>query len=342
MLMIGELFIVGFYGKSIPQWVKDFATQYGIGGVVLFDYSCQIKCYENNIGSPEEVHQLCQEIHELPTSPLVFIDQEGGLVSRFKENKGFAPLPSQHQINLMQHEDKYKILMTSYKEMQWLGVNYNFAPVIDINYNPNNPSIGLRERSYSEDICNVVANTLLVDEVAKKCHIGLCLKHFPGIGGAEVDSHNQIMDLSHGLVLEQENLFYELAPKVNGNALLVSHAIINQWDKNLPITTSLSAIKRLRDRLPHTLIISDDMQMEGLQKFMSTQDAAYSALAAGTDMVCVGNNLLNEESNMLTIAQYCVTLLSNNHLLKAQVQKSIDRVRDRKQYFSKCSGDFAG
>ena len=333
MLTIGELFIVGFYGKSIPQWVEDFASQYGLGGVVLFDYYCQTKCYQNNIGSPEEVHQLCHDIHDLPTSPLVFIDQEGGLVSRFKENKGFAPLPSQYQINLLQYEEKYKILLESYKEMQWLGVNYNFAPVIDINYNPNNPSIGLRERSYSENIGDVIANTLLVDEVAKKCRIGLCLKHFPGIGGAEVDSHTEIMDISNGIVLEQENLFYELAPKINGNALLVSHAIINQWDEKLPITTSLSAIKRVRDRLPDTLIISDDMQMQGLQKVMSTQDAAYCALAAGTDLVCVGNNLLNEETKMLMIADHCSALFSDNHFLEAQAQKSIERVRERKQYF---------
>ena len=91
---IGELFILGFFGKTIPVWLKEFAGRYGLGGVILFDYSCQTRQYDNNIGSPEQVQRLCAEIAALPSSPMVFIDQEGGLVRRLKDSRGFAPLPS--------------------------------------------------------------------------------------------------------------------------------------------------------------------------------------------------------------------------------------------------------
>src|SRR4051794_22578580 len=91
---VGELFILGFYGKAIPCWLRQFAVRYGLGGVILFDYSCQTRQYDNNIESPGQLRLLCEEISSLPSHPLVFIDQEGGLVRRLKETLGFKPLPS--------------------------------------------------------------------------------------------------------------------------------------------------------------------------------------------------------------------------------------------------------
>ena len=93
-MAIGELFILGFFGKTVPVWLKQFAARYGLGGVILFDYSCRTQQYDNNIESPEQVQRLCAEISALPSAPMVFIDQEGGLVRRLKESRGFAPLPS--------------------------------------------------------------------------------------------------------------------------------------------------------------------------------------------------------------------------------------------------------
>ena len=108
-MSIGELFILGFYGKVIPDWLKEFAARYGLGGVILFDYSCRTGQYDNNIESPEQVRALCSEIASLPSSPLVFIDQEGGLVRRLKETSGFRPLPSQKELNLLTSEQKRKL-----------------------------------------------------------------------------------------------------------------------------------------------------------------------------------------------------------------------------------------
>ena len=100
-MQIGELFILGFFGKTLPVWLKEFAARYGLGGVILFDYSCQTQQYDNNIESPEQVQRLCEEIARLPSDPMVFIDQEGGLVRRLKTGRGFAPLPSAKEFNLL-------------------------------------------------------------------------------------------------------------------------------------------------------------------------------------------------------------------------------------------------
>jgi len=329
-MRVGELFILGFFGKTVPAWLKEFARRYGLGGVILFDYSCQTRQYDNNISSPAQVRDLCAEIAALPSAPLVFIDQEGGLVRRLKESLGFAPLPSAKEFNRLAPDQKRSILTASFAEMRRLGIHYDFAPVIDVDYNPDNPNIGKIERSYSADIAEVEANALLAGEVARAQRIGLCLKHFPGIGGAAVDSHQEFMDISDALRPEQEELFYSLAPKMFGDAVLVSHAIVRQWDGDNPMTLSAAGLGRLRKRLPGTLLITDDMQMQGLQKALGTREAGLRSLKAGMDMLCVGNNLFDQEQEMAGIARFIEESLGAGTLSGSVIENSIARVGRRK------------
>jgi beta-N-acetylhexosaminidase len=329
-MRIGELFILGFFGKTVPVWLKQFAARYGLGGVILFDYSCRTQQYDNNIEAPEQVQRLCAEIAALPSGPMVFIDQEGGLVRRLKESRGFAPLPSAKEFNHLAQDEKCAILTASFAELRRLGIHYDFAPVIDVDYNPENPNIGKIKRSYSADITEVEANALLAGEVARAQRIGLCLKHFPGIGGALVDSHQEFMDISDALRDEQEELFYSLAPKMFGDAVLVSHAIVRQWDRDHPITLSAAGLGRLRKRLPDTLLVTDDMQMQGLQKALGTREASLQSLKAGIDMLCIGNNLFDQEQEMVAIAEYVEQSLRDKTLSGSAIEKSIARVAKRK------------
>lgn len=329
-MRVGKLFILGFFGKTVPAWLEQFAGRHGLGGVILFDYSCQTRQYDNNIESPEQVRELCSEIAALPSSPMVFIDQEGGLVRRLKEGRGFQPLPSARDFNLLAPDEKRSILTASFAELRQLGIHYNFAPVIDVDYNPDNPNVGKIKRAYSADIAEVEANAWLVNEVAREARIGLCLKHFPGIGGASVDSHQEFMDISAALRPEQEELFYRLAPKMFGDAVLVSHAIVRQWDAANPMTLSQAGLGRLRGRLPDTLLISDDMQMQGLQKAMGTKAASLQALKAGIDMLCIGNNLFDQEQEMAAIAETIEQQLRDKTLRHTAIQQSVDRVQKRK------------
>ena len=329
-MQIGELFILGFFGKTVPVWLKEFAARYGLGGAILFDYSCRTQQYDNNIESPEQVQRLCAEIAALPSNPMVFIDQEGGLVRRLKESRGFAPLPSAKEFNHLAPDRKRAILTASFAEMRRLGIHYDFAPVVDVDYNPENPNIGGVKRSFSADIAEVEANALLANEVARAQRIGLCLKHFPGIGGAVVDSHQEFMDISDAFVPEQEELFYSLAPKMFGDAVLVSHAIVRQWDKDRPMTLSAAGLGRLRKRLPDTLLITDDMQMQGLQKALGTREASLQSLKAGMDMLCIGNNLFDQEQEMAAIAECVEQGLGDRTLSGSAIEKSIARVARRK------------
>ncbi len=329
-MQVGELFILGFFGKTVPSRLREFAARFGLGGVILFDYSVRTQQYDNNIESPAQVRALCAEIASLPSAPLVFIDQEGGLVRRLKEARGFAPLPSAKDFNLLPREEKREILAASLHELRSLGIRYNFAPAIDVDYNPDNPNIGRIKRSYSADIGEVEANALLMSEVAREARVGLCLKHFPGIGGADVDSHRDFMDISDALRPEQEALFRALAPKMFGDAVLVSHAIVRQWDPDNPATLSAIAIGRLRGDLPKTLLITDDLQMQGLQKALGTRAASLQSLRAGIDMLCIGNNLLDQEAEMAGLAEAVEQGVREKTLDSAAIRQSIARVQERK------------
>lgn len=329
-MSIGELFILGFHGKAIPGWMREFAACFGLGGVILFDYSVRTQRYDNNIESLEQVRALCTEIARLPTSPLVFIDQEGGLVRRLKDTRGFVALPSAKDFNRLPLRERRTILVASLRELRALGIRYNFAPVIDVDYNPDNPNIGRIGRSYSADIGEVEANARLMSEIAREARVGLCLKHYPGIGGANVDSHREFMDITDTLRPEQEALFWSLAPKTFGDAVLVSHAIVGQWDRDNPATLSSAAIGRLRARLPETLLVTDDMQMQGLQKALGTKAACLRSFAAGIDMLCIGNNLLDQEGEMAGIAEAVERGLRGGQLNSGAIGRSIARVRARK------------
>ena len=246
-----------------------------------------------------------------------------------KEGRGFSPLPSAKEFNRLTVEEKRKILAASLGELRALGIHYNFAPVIDVDYNPDNPNIGKIKRSYSADIAAVEANALLMDAVARNVRIGLCLKHsrhWRRARGFASGVHGHF----DALRPEQEALFYSLAPKMFGDAVLVSHAIVRQWDDGNPATLSPAAVGRLRERLPDTLLITDDMQMQGLQKALGTRAASLQSLDAGMDMLYIGNNLFDQEQEMADIAETVTQRLRDEALDASAIGRSIARVRARK------------
>lgn len=305
---IGQHFILGFRGDHIPDWLKHFADQFSLAGVILFDYNCQTKEYDDNIKNPDQLMRLCTEIHQLPGRPLIYIDQEGGKVRRLKESKGFKPLPSQEAMNQFSKEERLFYLKPAFQEMKELGIDVNLAPVVDLNFNPENPDIGKVERSYSSQADKVIENFQLINQVACDTKVGLCLKHFPGLGGATVNSHWELTDISDSIDETQLQLFDQLVKEIFGHSTLVSHGMINQWDPEAPASISPIALAKLRASSVDALILTDDIQMHGLQKKMSTLEACKKALSHEVDLICLGNNILDEQDQMISLAQNL-----NNH-----------------------------
>jgi beta-N-acetylhexosaminidase len=330
-LRVGELFVLGFRGLEIPAWLREFEREFGLGGVCLFDYNCQTRAYENNVQSPEQVKALCAEISSMESKPLITVDQEGGKVRRLKEKLGFAPLPSALAFNSLPPAEKQRLAEASFRELRALGFHYDLAPVIDLNLNPANPDIGAVERSFSADPAEVRANVEILNRAAKRANLGLCLKHYPGLGAATVNSHEELTDLSGTVPEEQLELFYELGRDLSGSAVLVSHGIMREWDPRYPVSMSPTGIRRLREQLPEALLLSDDLQMQGLQKILPSREASAQGIRAGLDLIIIGNNLIAEDGHCLDYARFVETAATTDKSLEKRCIESIERVNKAKQ-----------
>jgi len=328
---VGDVMVLGFRGMRIPQWLRNFERRFGLGGVLLFDYDWKSKVYQRNVESPAQIRELCAELRELPSHPLVLVDQEGGKVRRFKDKLGFAPLPSAEAFAALDAAERLRVARNSFAEMVDLGVHYNLAPVVDLNLNSANPDIGAHQRSYSADPAVVRACVEAVDAAAREVNLGLCLKHYPGLGGATTNSHNDLTDLSDTIREDQLALFHDFGGRIHGEAILISHGYVRQWDSAGPISMSKSALGALRRRLPDVLLLSDDLQMQGLRKTLVTGDALPLGLAAGLDLMLIGNNLVDEEPDSEMLAERFDAAVNADPTLAANLAAAGARVLDRKQ-----------
>jgi beta-N-acetylhexosaminidase len=293
---VGKHLIWGFRGQTPPSWLYSVAEEYGLKGVILFDYDFQKKKYDNNISSPTQLKALIAGLKKDFPGALIFIDQEGGKVRRLKPQRGFQDLPSHEEWTTLPKSVRRDFLRKSFGEMRELGIDVNLAPVVDLNDNPENPDIGKIQRSMGVDPRRVFDWASEWFEEANRVGLGLSLKHFPGLGGAKVNSHLELTDLTGAVRPEQIQLFYDLAQAFPGHRCLISHGILPEWHPTLPISFDRASIERCRLQMPHSLLVSDDLQMQGLQKLMPTAEAISKGIEAGVDEIIVGNNLISEEA----------------------------------------------
>lgn len=327
-LPIGELFILGFRDPQAPRWLHEFARAFGLGGAILFDYDCIDRKYGRNVYGPAQLEELCESLHSLPSRPLVFIDQEGGKVRRLKEERGFIPLPSARQFGRLTPAEQRDVLRPSYAQMRQIGIDVNLSPVVDLDINPDSPDVGSVERSYSSDPKVVKACVETLAEVAGSMNLKLCLKHFPGTGGAKVNPHDHVMDLSDCLTDAQVNVFRDLISRVP--MVLFSHGVVNQWEKDTPVCLSAVAVNKMRAWAPDACILTDDLQMQGLQKLMSTGEACMKAVHAGVDLIIIGNNMKDEQDQAEKFARRLLSACKQDASMQAHAEASIKRIRNLK------------
>ena len=322
---------MGFRGPIVPDWLKSFSEKFGLGGVILFDFDAQQKKYENNIICREQLSELTAQLQDLASPPLIFVDQEGGKVRRLKESLGFCPLPSQKRMAELTTSELKKNATAAFAEMRELGFHFNLAPVIDLDINPDNPDIGRLERSFSAAPETVRKLVDVLNTVAIDCNLGLCLKHYPGLGGARTNSHEEITEIETDSA--QLELFDELSKTLHGGAVLVSHGIVESWQPGVPASLSEVAIGKLLKNCPDSLIITDDIQMQGLQRKYSSLEAIEKGILAGANLICIGNNMMNEEDSMHSFAERLTAQAKTHADLDQAVQISLQKVQERKLKF---------
>jgi beta-N-acetylhexosaminidase len=324
---LGELFVLGFRGLQVPEWLRAFAEEHGLGGAILFDRDVPSGSEERNVATPEQLKLLCAELHALPGRPRVCVDQEGGRVRRLKPERGFAPLPSARAFAQRSLDERRALARDAFAEMGALGIDLDLAPVVDLDLNPDNPGIGALERAYSADPARVAENALLVADAARAAGVDLCLKHYPGLGAATTDSHTDRTEIPEP-TREQLALFETLAAEIPGRAVLLSHAVVNTWDAERAASLSPRVVGDLRARVgDEALLLSDDLQMRGARGSRSLAETCVAALAAGVDLLLVGNNLAHEEAGCLEAVRALGDAVARDPALAARADAARARLR---------------
>lgn len=253
---IYQMFILGLEGEELsnnPNLIS--ALHNGLGGVIFFT---------QNIKTSEQFKHLINDIKkESEIHPFLSIDQEGGRVERTEnifEGKKFlsAKFAAEKGENFLRKQtEQISYLLND------LGINLNFAPVLDVNTNPDNPIIG--ERAFSNDPDEVIKYGKIVTQTYLENGIIPCTKHFPGHGDASVDSHIALPKIDLSLD-EMEKIHIRPFKKVDSPMIMVAHLHCSAFDKEtIPSSLSKNVIGYLRKNLNYQgIIITDDMVMGGV------------------------------------------------------------------------------
>ena len=300
-VMIGSMLMLGFRGADLPQGDAFLAQVRAghVGHIILFDRDVTTGG-ERNIISPQQVRQLTATLRAASPCPMfIAADQEGGRVRRLKPQRGFADLPSAQSMGTASPEKTRAIARQLGVELASLGISVDLAPVADVNSNPANPAIGALERSFSPNPVLVAAHVLAFGQGLAQSGIIPALKHFPGQGGAQKDSHLGLTDIT-----KSWNVKADLAPYTHAFALgwpgmvMLGHLYHKGLDPQYPATLSRVVVADLlRGRMGwQGVVISDDMQMKAITDHYGMEQAMLLAVNAGVDILLFGNNLYWDET----------------------------------------------
>ncbi|MEM6336856.1 MAG: glycoside hydrolase family 3 protein [Bacteroidota bacterium] len=300
-IKIGQMMLVGFRGMTLEPGtaIYEDLTERHIGNVILFDYDVTSKRPVRNVESPEQVAALVEQLQAAAgdTPLLIAIDQEGGRVNRLKERNGFRPTVSAQTLGERGVEATREEARATAEQLAELGINLNFAPVVDVNVNPTNPVIGGIERSFSADPEAVAAHAQAVIEAHHEAGVFSALKHFPGHGSSTEDSHLGLTDVTRTWTEAELVPYRRLVSEGIVDMVMTAHIVHRELEPSGRPATLSPAIMTgiLRDSLRFEgVIVSDDMQMGAIRDEYGLEDAIRMALEAGVDILTFGNNVAYE------------------------------------------------
>jgi beta-N-acetylhexosaminidase len=340
---IGQLFIIGFEGDTLTPdhpVAQDIAKR-NLGGVILFDRLLATSKKTNNISSPTQLTTLIASLQELAQKTLfIAVDQEGGLVSRFKNYNGFPVSPAASELG--RSPDLQLTRQSGRQTAQMLssvGVNLNLAPVVDLNIYLENPIIGKYNRSFSASGADVTAHAAAWVQEHRLQGVLSCLKHFPGHGSSRADSHLGFVEITETWQEIELQPFQQLISEGLADAIMLGHLFNRNLDEKYPATLSRKTIQSLlRNRLAFDgVIISDDMQMRAITDHYGLGEACCKALAAGVDLLIVGNNLDHDPLVFPKLRDAIRRGLDAGTITEERIEKAWSRVQHLKQSLTRSS-----
>ncbi|MUG44129.1 beta-N-acetylhexosaminidase [Paenibacillus woosongensis] len=282
---IGQLVIVGVEGTAPDDTARQFIESYHVGGFIF---------YKNNISDTKQAVAFFNELKKMNAHnrvPLLLsVDEEGGRVSRMPEQ--FQVLPAAHTIGASGSAELASGLGTIVgKELAGFGLNMDFAPVMDINSNPDNPVIG--SRSFGNDAKTVSEMGVAMLQGIKQEGVIPVVKHFPGHGDTSVDSHLGLPVVEHDMerLRKLELVPFAKAIEEGADVVMVAHLLMPKLDAEQPASFSKAVIHDvLREELGFEgVVVTDDMTMGAIVKHYDIGEAAVKFIQGGGNIVLVGH-----------------------------------------------------
>ena len=280
---IGQLFIVGFEGEHPSAAILNFLAEERIGGVILFAENCPThQDVRENIVT---IKSHCSSIQ-----PLIAIDQEGGPVCRIKGApiEYRAPASYGKSGNLRQFSEDYS---RSAVAMASLGINLNLAPVCDIFLNPHNEC--LVGRCFGETADQAAPFVRESVAISRKCGLLSCLKHFPGLGAANVDPHKDLPEVDYDLIVwqQREKQTFVAGLEAGADMIMTTHMCVPDLDPIVVTGSSKIIATLIRNALAFDgPIITDDLTMAGAANLGHVGERAVRAFNAGHDILLFGKD----------------------------------------------------
>ncbi len=277
---VAGLFCVGFYGKTPSPEVLELVRR-GAYGVILFS---------RNIEDAEQVAALVAELKRAAKRPLlVSVDQEGGRVARLRAPQGFTELPPMRALgDVGDAALALEVGRLVGRELRAVGIDQDYAPVVDVDTNPANPVIG--DRSLSRDPEVVARLGVALAQGLQESGVAACAKHFPGHGDTSLDPHKDLPHLAHARerLDRVELLPFRALARAGVASVMTAHVIFDPLDPERPATFSPEVMRLLRDEVEFDgCAISDDLEMKAIAEHFPLEEAAPGAVAAGVDALLV-------------------------------------------------------
>lgn len=345
---IGQMLLIGFKGKKIndKSFIVKIIEDNNIGGVILFDYDSYSKTYDRNIESPKQVKKLNKDLqyfsklgnlkYHRPQLPLLIsVDYEGGKVNRLDEKYGFPSTLSAAEVGKQSLQEAEFTAKSMTQVLQASGFNLNFAPVLDVNVNPDNPVIGKKERSFSSDANRVTSYASVFTHYFLSQKIQCAYKHFPGHGSSTKDSHLGFVDVTDTWQAYELNPYQQLLSSNEAcGMVMTAHLVNRQLDESgLPATLSYKILTGLlRNQLHYKgVIITDDMQMKAISDNYGLEQALVMAINAGADMLIFGNNLSVKPQNPKQLIDIIEAKVLSGEISMARINEAYEHIITLKQ-----------
>ena len=265
----------GFSGTTLGAGARRLVDD-GLGGICLYG--------ANTADGHEAVAALAAQ-----APPVVAVDEEGGDVTRLHTGTG-SPVLGAAALGAADDPDLTRAVGRYVgAELASLGITMTLAPVADVNTRAANPVIGTR--SFGSDPALAATHVAAWTEGVQESGVAACVKHWPGHGDTDLDSHLALprVEVGDDALQQRELVPFVAAIKANAVAVMTSHVLVTAWDAELPATLSATSVRRLRDDLGFTgVVVSDALDMAGASAGRGIPAAAVLSLAAGCDLLCLG------------------------------------------------------